>query len=40
MFSAGNSSNGIIVAVDSAAAIAIAGNMNSQGFTVALLPAA
>ena len=38
MFSAGNSSNGIIVAVDSAAASAIAGNVNSQGFTVALLP--
>jgi Flp pilus assembly protein CpaB len=38
MFSAGSSTNGIIVAVDSVAAIGIAGNMNSQGFTVALLP--
>jgi Flp pilus assembly protein CpaB len=39
MFSAGSSTNGIIVAVDSVAAIGIAGNMNSQGFTFALLPA-
>jgi pilus assembly protein CpaB len=39
MFSASNSATGIIVAVDSVAAIGVAGNMNSQGFTVALLPA-
>jgi Flp pilus assembly protein CpaB len=38
MFSASNSANGVIVAVDSVAAIGLAGNMNSQGFTVALLP--
>jgi hypothetical protein len=39
MFSAGSSVNGVIVAVDSVAAIKVAGNMGSQGFTVALLPA-
>jgi Flp pilus assembly protein CpaB len=38
MFSASNSATGIIVAVDSVAAIGVAGNMISQGFTVALLP--
>ena len=37
-FSASNSATGVIVAVDSVAAIGVAGNMNSQGFTVALLP--
>jgi len=38
MFSTGSSAGGIIVAVDSLAAIDIAGNMNAQGFALALLP--
>jgi hypothetical protein len=38
MFSGGPISNSIIVGVDSAAAISIAGNVSSQGFTIALLP--
>lgn len=38
MFSGGPTSNSIIVGVDSAAAISIAGNVSTQGFTIALLP--
>jgi len=38
MFSGGTQNESIIVAVDSNAAISIAGNISSQGFTIALLP--
>ena len=38
MFSSGTQPNSIIVGVDSAAAISIAGSASNQGFTIALLP--
>lgn len=38
MFSGGSTTSSIIVGVDSAAAISIAGNSSNQGFMVALLP--
>jgi hypothetical protein len=38
MFSGGPASSSIIIGVDSDAALGIAGNASSQGFTIALLP--
>ena len=38
MFSGSTQTDSIIVAVDSTAAISIAGNVSNQGFTIALLP--
>ena len=38
MFTSGSTTSSIIVGVDSAAAISIAGNASNQGFTIALLP--
>ena len=38
MFSGGSATSSIIVGVDSAAAISIAGSATNQGFTIALLP--
>ena len=38
MFTSGSTTSSIIVGVDSAAAISIAGNSSNQGFTIALLP--
>ena len=38
MFTSGSTTSSIIVGVDSAAAISIAGNVSNQGFTIALLP--
>jgi hypothetical protein len=37
MFSGSTQTNSIIVGVESAAAINIAGNISNQGFTIALL---
>ena len=37
-FTSGSTTSSIIVGVDSAAAISIAGNVSNQGFTIALLP--
>ena len=38
MFTSGSTTSSIIVGVDSAAAISIAGSSSNQGFTIALLP--